>query len=62
MAILTFGEGWHNNHHAFDYSAKAGLEWWQIDITWCAVRVLEAIGVATNVKLPTKAHMQRMAL
>ncbi|KAF4387753.1 hypothetical protein G4B88_004080, partial [Cannabis sativa] len=34
VALLAFGEGWHNNHHAFEYSARHGLEWWQIDTTW----------------------------
>ncbi|KAL9667179.1 hypothetical protein QQ045_001528 [Rhodiola kirilowii] len=49
IAILTFGEGWHNNHHAFEYSARHGLEWWQIDMTWGVIRLLEAVGLATDV-------------
>ena len=61
VALLAFGEGWHNNHHAFEFSARHGLEWWQIDMTWYAVRLLQAIGLATDVKLPTEAHKQRMA-
>ncbi|KAM0035064.1 putative fatty acid desaturase domain, acyl-CoA desaturase [Helianthus debilis subsp. tardiflorus] len=56
VALFTFGEGWHNNHHAFEYSARHGLEWWEIDFTWWCILFLEAIGLATNVKLPTKAH------
>ncbi|KAL2463070.1 Palmitoyl-monogalactosyldiacylglycerol delta-7 desaturase [Forsythia ovata] len=61
VAMFTFGEGWHNNHHAFEYSARHGLEWWQIDITWYVIRLLEAIGLATDVKLPTSAQKQKMA-
>ncbi|KAL0354805.1 UNVERIFIED_CONTAM: Palmitoyl-monogalactosyldiacylglycerol delta-7 desaturase, chloroplastic [Sesamum radiatum] len=61
VAMLAFGEGWHNNHHAFEYSARHGLEWWQIDMTWYVVRLLQAIGLATDVKLPTTAQKQRMA-
>ncbi|KAB5534926.1 hypothetical protein DKX38_018012 [Salix brachista] len=61
LALLTFGEGWHNNHHAFEYSAKHGLEWWQIDITWYVVRFLQAIGLATDVKVPSEVQKQRMA-
>ncbi|KAJ6293391.1 hypothetical protein OIU78_025380 [Salix suchowensis] len=61
LALLTFGEGWHNNHHAFEYSARHGLEWWQIDITWYVVRFLQAIGLATDVKVPSEAQKQRMA-
>ncbi|KAI3512666.1 hypothetical protein L2E82_27579 [Cichorium intybus] len=56
VALVTFGEGWHNNHHAFEYSARHGLEWWQIDFCWYMIRFLEALGLATNVKLPTEAH------
>ncbi|KAM0034867.1 putative fatty acid desaturase domain, acyl-CoA desaturase [Helianthus debilis subsp. tardiflorus] len=59
VALITFGEGWHNNHHAFEYSARHGLEWWQIDICWYMIRFLEAIGLATNVKLPTEDHKVR---
>ncbi|XP_052301329.1 palmitoyl-monogalactosyldiacylglycerol delta-7 desaturase, chloroplastic-like isoform X2 [Populus trichocarpa] len=61
LALLTFGEGWHNNHHAFEYSARHGLEWWQIDMTWYVVRFLQAIGLATDVKLPSEVQKQRMA-
>ncbi|KAI3506331.1 hypothetical protein L1887_28688 [Cichorium endivia] len=56
VALLVFGEGWHNNHHAFEYSARHGLEWWQIDVTWYIIRSLEAIGLATNVKVPSDAQ------
>lgn len=61
VALLAFGEGWHNNHHAFEYSARHGLEWWQIDMTWYVVRFLQAIGLATDVKLPTESQKQKMA-
>ncbi|PWA37826.1 fatty acid desaturase, type 1, core [Artemisia annua] len=56
VALITFGEGWHNNHHAFEYSARHGLEWWQIDICWYMMVFLESIGLATNVKLPTEGN------
>lgn len=62
VALLAFGEGWHNNHHAFEYSARHGLKWWQLDMTWYVVRFLQAIGLATDVKLPTDTHKQRLAL
>ncbi|KAL2462754.1 Palmitoyl-monogalactosyldiacylglycerol delta-7 desaturase [Forsythia ovata] len=61
VGVLAFGEGWHNNHHAFEYSARHGLKWWQIDVTWYVIRFLEAIGLATDVKLPTSAQKQKMA-
>ncbi|KAK1312233.1 hypothetical protein QJS10_CPA07g00620 [Acorus calamus] len=60
VAVLSFGEGWHNNHHAFEYSARHGLEWWQIDITWYVVWLLQAVGLATDVKLPSPIQRQMM--
>ncbi|KAL9660313.1 hypothetical protein QQ045_025126 [Rhodiola kirilowii] len=60
VALLSFGEGWHNNHHAFEYSARHGLEPWQVDMTWGVVKLLEMVGLATNVKLPSDAHKKRM--
>jgi stearoyl-CoA desaturase (delta-9 desaturase) len=51
-AILTFGEGWHNNHHAYPHVAKAGWQWWQIDVTWWAIQVLKTLGLAKKVVMP----------
>jgi stearoyl-CoA desaturase (delta-9 desaturase) len=52
VALLTYGEGWHNNHHAFPSSARQGLRWWEMDMTWWLVRGLEATGLAWKIKLP----------
>lgn len=51
VALLTFGEGWHNNHHAFQYSARHGLQWWEIDLTWITIKLLAFLGLAKNIKL-----------
>jgi sn-1 stearoyl-lipid 9-desaturase len=51
VAITTYGEGWHNNHHAYQYSARHGMKWWEIDITWMTIQVLQFLGLATKVKL-----------
>ena len=40
VALLTYGEGWHNNHHAFQTSARHGLRWWEIDMTYMAIRLM----------------------
>ncbi|PIA55406.1 hypothetical protein AQUCO_00800281v1 [Aquilegia coerulea] len=61
VALINFGEGWHNNHHAFEFSARLGLEWWQIDPAWYIIKSLEHVGLATNVKLPSKTHKQKMS-
>ncbi|MGF1538542.1 MAG: acyl-CoA desaturase [Elainellaceae cyanobacterium] len=50
VALLTFGEGWHNNHHAYQASAQTGTRWWEIDLTWQTVRLLRVLGWATHVK------------
>lgn len=51
VALLTFGEGWHNNHHAYQYSARHGLQWWELDLTWLTIRFLQVLGLATKVRL-----------
>jgi stearoyl-CoA desaturase (delta-9 desaturase) len=55
VALLTYGEGWHNNHHAFQYSARHGLKWWEIDVTWMLIWFLQKAGLATKVKMADPA-------
>jgi len=62
VAVLSFGEGWHNNHHAFPFSARHGLRDHEFDTTWIAIKVLRALKLAKNVKLPTPEMMDRLAL
>ena len=54
VAVLAFGEGWHNNHHAFPTSARHGLRWWEIDISYYVIRAQALLGLAWNVKVPSK--------
>ena len=51
VALLTFGEGWHNNHHAHPTSARHGLAWYELDITWIQINFLQRLGFAKNVKV-----------
>ena len=51
VGLLAFGEGWHNNHHAFPKSARHGLRPWEIDMTWWALCVLEKLGLAKDIKV-----------
>ncbi len=62
VAILAWGEGWHNNHHAFPFSARHGLRWFEIDFTWITIRILQALRLARDVKLPTPAMIARLSL
>lgn len=50
VAILAYGEGWHNNHHAHPSIAPAGHKWWEVDVTWWSIQFLRAIGQAYDVK------------
>jgi stearoyl-CoA desaturase (delta-9 desaturase) len=50
VAVLAYGEGWHNNHHAHPSVAPAGHKWWEFDMTWWAIRALQLVGQAYDVK------------
>ncbi len=50
IALLTFGEGWHNNHHRYMASARQGFYWWEIDITYYVLRVLSWFGLVWDLK------------
>ncbi|MBY0403852.1 MAG: acyl-CoA desaturase, partial [Cyanobacteria bacterium] len=54
VAILTFGEGWHNNHHADQRAAKSGHEWYEIDVTYRIIQVMERLGLAFDIARPSK--------
>jgi stearoyl-CoA desaturase (delta-9 desaturase) len=58
VAVLAFGEGWHNNHHAFPFSARHGLRWFEIDMTWWHVKLLAFLRLADRIRIPSE-HMRR---
>ncbi|MCB9228399.1 MAG: fatty acid desaturase [Deltaproteobacteria bacterium] len=63
VAILAFGEGWHNNHHRYSRVCPAGFRWWEIDVTWMLIRALEAIGLVTQVnRFPESARTECLPL
>ena len=62
IAVLTFGEGWHNNHHAFEDSCRHGLKWWQMDMTWWVILALEKAGLATDLRYPKEKAMERLRI
>jgi stearoyl-CoA desaturase (delta-9 desaturase) len=53
VALLTFGEGWHNNHHAYPTSARHGLAWYEFDPSWLEISFLRFLGIATSVRTAT---------
>jgi fatty-acid desaturase len=61
VALLTFGEGWHNNHHAHPTSAAHGLAWYEIDVNYLNIRALELVGLAWNVQRASRHEPLKMA-
>jgi stearoyl-CoA desaturase (delta-9 desaturase) len=62
VALLVFGEGWHNNHHAFPASARHGLHRFQLDVSWWMIRALERAKLVRNVKTPSGDQLARRRL
>jgi len=62
VSLLVFGEGWHNNHHAFPASARHGLDRGQVDVSWWLIRTLERLGLVWDVKIPDTAQRDRRRL
>ena len=62
LAIVGWGEGWHNNHHAFPFSARHGLQWYEFDLTWITIRLLAFARLAKDIKLPTPEMRRRLRL
>jgi fatty-acid desaturase len=58
VALLTFGEGWHNNHHAFPRAARHGLKWYEIDVNWYGIRVLHWLGLVKGLNLVSKEQIE----
>jgi stearoyl-CoA desaturase (delta-9 desaturase) len=59
FGVLALGEGWHNTHHAFPTSARHGLRWWQPDVSYYVIRALAWMGLAWNVKLPSRQAQEQ---
>ena len=59
VALITFGEGWHNNHHAYQRAANYGHRWWEIDTTYIMIRLLGFVGLAWKIApIPAKAYAE----
>ena len=59
LALITFGEGWHNNHHYFQSSTRQGFHWWQIDITYYVLKLLAWLGIVWDLCVPPVTVVQR---
>lgn len=58
LAIITLGEGWHNNHHYYMNSANQGFYWWEYDISYYVIRILGFFGLAWDIKTPPKSVLE----
>ncbi len=58
LALLTMGEGWHNNHHAYQASVRQGFRWWELDLTFYLLCGLSWLGVVWDLHIPSKAVMK----
>ncbi len=60
VSLVTYGEGWHNNHHAYPHVAKSGWYWWEVDTTWWAIKVLKSLGLAKKVVMsPVQVDVEK---
>ncbi len=57
LSVISFGESWHNNHHAFPWSARLGLKKWELDPGWYTIKLLKAARLISRVKVPTREQM-----
>jgi stearoyl-CoA desaturase (delta-9 desaturase) len=58
LAIFTMGEGWHNNHHAWQSSVRQGFRWWEIDPTYYILKALSWVGIVWDLKMPPQAVLE----
>ncbi|PZR56669.1 MAG: acyl-CoA desaturase [Candidatus Meridianibacter frigidus] len=60
LGLVSWGEGWHNNHHAFPFSARHGIRWFEIDHTWHIIKLLKWLRLVSNVKVPSIQMRRRL--
>jgi stearoyl-CoA desaturase (delta-9 desaturase) len=58
LALLTMGEGWHNNHHAYQASARQGFRWWEYDLTYYILRMLSGLGIVWDLHHPPRTVLK----
>src|SRR5207244_3454664 len=58
VAVLTLGEGWHNNHHHYMSSARQGFRWWELDVSYYLIRLLACLGLVWDVRKPPREKVR----
>jgi stearoyl-CoA desaturase (delta-9 desaturase) len=59
VALITLGEGWHNNHHHYQSSANQGFYWWEVDVSYYLIKFLSVFGVVWDVRRPPRQALSR---
>lgn len=62
VALLSFGEGWHNNHHAIQRSARHGMRWWEFDVTYITIQAMRLVGLSWDIVSPNSEKLASMHL
>lgn len=62
FGVLAMGEGWRHTHHTFPTSARHGLRWWQLDLSYWIIRILAWLGLAWDVRVPSKQAQEQPRL
>lgn len=60
LGVLGFGDGFHNNHHAFPRSCRHGFEWWEFDMNWQLLQLLNSVGLAWDLQLPSPTRKEKL--
>ena len=58
LALITMGEGWHNNHHYYQRSVRQGFFWWEIDMTYYILRAMSAVGLVWDLQMPPQKVLE----
>jgi stearoyl-CoA desaturase (delta-9 desaturase) len=59
LAVITLGEGWHNNHHYYMSTANQGFFWWELDVSYYILRVLNVFGLVSDLRTPPKRLLDK---
>jgi len=59
VAALTFGEGWHNNHHRYAVCTRQGFRWWEIDMSYFILRVLQLFRIVWEIREPPRSLLEK---
>jgi stearoyl-CoA desaturase (delta-9 desaturase) len=60
LALITMGEGWHNNHHYYQSTANQGFYWWELDLSYAILKALAAVGIVWELRTPPEWVLKQL--